>query len=103
MIRWADKLYLSEDLKNKKNKIKKSIEKGNLTFEIYVIMLASNSDNLLDIINANELQFPYYLEKDNYILGIAGSRTLAKLLVKDMIEEVYNQTGDILVREYFKG
>lgn len=102
MIRWADKLYLSEDLKKKKKKMMTSIEKGNLGFEVYVIMLSSNTDNLLDIINANELQFPYYLKKENYILGIAGSRWFAKLLVKDMIEEVYDRTGGFLVREYFK-
>lgn len=102
MIRWADKLYLSEDLIKKKKRIIKSIENNNLNFETYVIMLASNTDNLFDIINTNELQFPYYLKKDNYILGIAGSRGLAMLLVKDMIEEIYNKTGSFLVREYFK-
>jgi len=53
--------------------------------------------------NANELQFPYYLKKDNYVLGIAGPRGLAMELVKDMIEEVYSKTGGFLVREYFKG
>lgn len=103
MIRWADELYLSDDLKKKKKKMMKCIENGNLSFEVYVIMLASNTDNLFDIINANELQFPYYLKKDNYILGIAGSRWLAKLLIKDIIEEIYNKTGGFLVREYFKG
>ncbi|MDF2800274.1 MAG: hypothetical protein K0S61_177 [Anaerocolumna sp.] len=102
MIRWADKLYLSEDLIKKKKRIIKSIENNNLNFETYVIMLASNTDNLFDIINTNELQFSYYLKKDNYILGIAGSRGLAMLLVKDMIEEIYNKTGGFLVREYFK-
>ncbi len=103
MIRWADKLYLSEDLKKKKKKMMMNIENNNLNFEIYVIMLASNTDNLFDIMNANELQFPYYLKKDNYVLGIAGSRGLAMELVKDMIEEVYSKTGGFLVREYFKG
>lgn len=102
MIRWANRLYLSEDLKKKEKKLIKSIENGNLAFEVYVIMLASNADNLLDIINVNELQFPYYLKKDNYILGIAGSRGLAKLVVKDIIEEVYVKTGGFLVRDYFK-
>ncbi|MFV0343237.1 MAG: hypothetical protein ACK5JH_10180 [Anaerocolumna sp.] len=102
MIRWADKLYLSEDLRKKKTKMMKKIEGNNLNFEIYVIMLASNSDNLFDIINANELQFSYYSKKENYILGLAGSRGLAMVLVKDMIEEIYKETGDFLVREYFK-
>ena len=79
----------------------KSIEKGELTFEVYCITFASNSHNLFDIINANELIFPYYSKKDIYILGLAGSRGQAKQLVKDMLLEIYNKTGDFRVREYF--
>jgi hypothetical protein len=102
MIRWADKLYLSEDIRQKKLfKLKKIIEKGKLTFEIYCITLASNPDNLFDIINVNELLFPYYERKDMYILGLADSKIEAKLLVKDMLLEIYTETGDFKVREYF--
>lgn len=79
----------------------KSIEKGELTFEVYCIIFASNSDNLFDIINANDLLFPFYSRKDIYILGLADSKGQAKLLVKDMLLEIYNKTGDFRVREYF--
>lgn len=102
MIKWAEKLYLSEEIKqNKLNKLKKVIEKGKVTFEIYCITIASNTDNLFDIINANELLFPYYERKDMYIIGLAESKLEAKLLVKDMLLEVYNNTGGFKVREYF--
>ncbi len=102
MIKWAEKIYFSEDLKQKKKiKIMKSIEKGEMTFEVYCITFAVNSHNLFDIINANELLFPYYAKKDIYILGLAGSKGQAKLLVKDMLVEIYNETGGFRVREYF--
>ncbi|WMJ87909.1 hypothetical protein [Anaerocolumna sp. MB42-C2] len=102
MIKWADRMYFSEDLKHtKKIKAMKSIEKGELTFEVYCITFASNSYNLFDIINANELIFPYYAKKDTYIFGLAGSKGQAKLLVKDMLMEIYNKTGDFRVREFF--
>jgi hypothetical protein len=102
MIKWADKLYLSEDINlRKKKKLIKSIEESKLTFEIYCITFASNPDNLFDIINVNDFLFPYYKKQNLYILGIATSRGEAKNLVKIMIEEIYQKTGGFLVREYF--
>jgi hypothetical protein len=103
MIKWASNLYFSEDFKQqKKRKTMKSIDRGEMTFEVYCITFASNSHNLFDIINANELLFPYYARQEIYILGLAGSKGQARILVKDMLEEIYNKTGDFKVREYFK-
>ncbi|MFU0826866.1 MAG: AsnC-trans-reg domain-containing protein [Lachnoclostridium sp.] len=102
MIKWAKKLYFSSDMKQtKKNRLIRAIEKGELTYEVYCITFASNPHNLFDIINANELLFPYYARQEITVLGLAGSRGQAKLLVKDMLEEIYNKTGDFRVREYF--
>jgi hypothetical protein len=102
MITWAENLYISEDLASKrKSRLIKAIEKGRLTFAVYCITFASNPDNLFDILNANELLFPYYKKKDMHIIGLAPSREAAILLVKDMIEEIYGKTGDFRVREYF--
>lgn len=102
MIKWAEKMYFSDDFNKKKRTITmKSIKKGELTFEVYCITLASNPHNLFDIINANELLFPYYEKQEITVLGLAGSRGQAKLLVKDMLEEVYKETGEFRVREYF--
>ncbi|MGB8454986.1 MAG: hypothetical protein WCD89_21985 [Anaerocolumna sp.] len=102
MIKWAVNLYLSEDIKYKKKiKTMKSIEKGEMTFEVYCITFAVNTLNLFDIMNANELLFPYYARKEIYILGLAGSKGQARMLVKDMLVEIYNKTGDFRVREYF--
>lgn len=102
MIIWSDNLYFSKDIKDsKKIKIKKSIEKGKLNFEVYCITFASNNQNLFDIMNVNELLFPYYARRDMYITGIATSKEEAVLLVVDMLMEVYNNTGDFLVRDYF--
>lgn len=101
MIRWADKLYLGESIESRKKKVMKSVENGKLTFAVFCITYASNPDNLLDIINANELSFPYYQKREMYIIGLAGSKSEARELVRGMIEEIYRETGGFLVREYF--
>jgi hypothetical protein len=103
MIKWAKNLFLSENITPKKKaKIIKNIEKRNLMLEVYCITFASNPENLFDIMNANEFLFPYYSRKEIQILGIALSKREAFELVKDMLEEIYRETGGFQVREYFK-
>ncbi|WP_313129259.1 hypothetical protein [Anaerocolumna sp.] len=103
MIKWAKNLFLSENITPKKKaKIIKNIEKKNLLLEVYCITFASNPENLFDIMNANEFLFPYYSRKEIQILGIALSKKEAFELVKDMLEEIYRETGGFQVREYFK-
>ncbi len=102
MIKWADNMYFSEGIKeSKRKKLMKNIEKGSLKFEVYCITFATNTNNLFDIINVNELLFPYYQRKDIYIIGLANSREEAKELAANMLIEIYNNTGDFKVREYF--
>lgn len=102
MIKWYDKLYMDNFTKKNQKKIVKLIEKGKLSFGVYVIMLASNSNNLFDIMNANELLFNHYKKNEIYIVGMAFSRESAMELVQVMIEEVYHNTGDIDVKNYMK-
>lgn len=102
MIRWADKLYLGESVEGRKKKVMQSIEEGKVTFAIFCIAYASNPDNLLDIIDANELGFSYYQQKEMYIVGLAGSKREAGELVRTMIEDMYRQTGGFSVRDFLK-
>ncbi len=101
MIRWADKLYLGDSIKGRKAKVMKAIEAGKLAFSVYCITYAVNPENLLDIINANELSFSYYQKQEMHIVGLAGSKSEALELVRNMIEEMYRETEGFLVREYF--
>ncbi|MDF2610132.1 MAG: hypothetical protein K0R92_1606 [Lachnospiraceae bacterium] len=102
MIKWAKNLYLGDTINpKKKDRIMKSIETGKFTFEVYCILFASNPENLFDIMNANELLFPYYSKKELYVVGLALSRIEAFELVKEMIDQVYRETGSFSVRDYF--
>lgn len=104
MIKWAKELYLDDHMKKRKVKAKAKMDDGKLSLGIYCIALASNPDNLFDIYDVNELNFPYYQNRDIYILGLSNSRKSAFSLVRDMIDEVYHKTGDVNiknVREYY--
>ena len=101
MIKWSKELYFDDTVKKKPDKWKKRVEEGKLSLNLFCICLASNENNLFDIINCNELFFYHYKRNVLYIAGLAKTREDAIDLLQDMIEDIYNKTGDIKVREYF--
>ncbi len=102
MIKWYDNLYMDHVIEKKRNKIKKKIHEGKATINTYCITFASNERNLFDILDANELRFSYYKKKEIYILGLAFGKENAIAVMVSMIEEIYKNTGEFKVREYFK-
>ncbi|HWT75583.1 MAG TPA: hypothetical protein VN258_12830 [Mobilitalea sp.] len=101
MISWTSRLYVGEKMKKKKEKVIASINNREATFEVYCIAFASHPDNLFDIMDANELLFPFYKKSQIQIVGLAKGKDEAIHLVKDMLMEIYNQTGNFDVRAYF--
>lgn len=102
MIKWYDNLYMDDIVKRKQKKIIKEMERGKVTFEVYCIAIASNPQNLFDIINVNELLFKHYKRNDIYIIGLTFSRDSAIEITKSIIQKMYEDTGGFKVREYFK-
>lgn len=101
MITWYHKLYMDDRIVKNADKFKNAIEENKPTVGLYCIALASNENNLFDIINVNELMFQHYRRNNIYILGLARGKESAKRLVARMIEDVYRETGDVRAREYF--
>lgn len=102
MIKWYPNLYLDSITKKREKKIKKKMEQGRRTVLYYCIALASNPKNLFDIIYTDELLFQYYRRKEIYIIGLASSRESAVYMVKDIVTELYTNTGGFDARSYFQ-
>lgn len=102
MIKWYDNLYMDHIMEKKQNKIKKKIQGSKATLNVYCIIFASNEHNLFDILDANELKSSFYKKRDIYILGLAYGKENAISIIKFMMEEIYKNTGEFNVREYFK-
>lgn len=101
MVVWSEKLYFGEGVKKKHRKIIRAINKGKLSYGIYIISYASNAENLFDIISVQELQFPAYKNMEIHIVGLANGKDEAIGLVTNMLMEIYLNTGDFKVRDYF--
>lgn len=101
-MKWYKDLYVGESISHKTNRIKWKINHNAGTISVYIIALASNPRNMLDIIPARELLQKGYPKKDMRIIGLAGNYSEALELVRRIVEETYNATGYADVKKYLK-
>lgn len=101
-MEWDKNLYVGSSISHKKNRIKWKIIHNAGQLDIYVIALASNPKNLLDVVPAWELMQKHYPKKGKYIVGLAGSYDEALEIVTEIVTEVYRDTGQFQVSRYFK-
>lgn len=97
---WHENLYVGESIVHKTNKIKWKICHNAGQLSIYVIALASNEQNLLDIIPARELMQKGYPKQGLYIVGLAKGYEEAVEVAASIVDEVYQATGSFAVRSY---
>lgn len=99
-MQWYRKLYVGEGIKSKGSVVRK-IRTGAGQIGIFVITLASNPRDLLDIMDSIYLMQPWYHKnKDLMIVGIARGYGEAVELAVQILECVYADTGAFGVRDY---
>lgn len=102
-MRWYRKLYMGEKAKKERFKFVWKVKHRRMIWQGYVITLASNEQNLLDIIPVSELLQSYYQKKDIMIIGIAQGYEESLEVVKSIVDEVYQKTGKFNIRQYVLG
>lgn len=101
-VNWYKKLYLGDNVKKKEKKIIRRVEGGKPVRNIYLITLASNPANLLDIFRANLLLSRPLAAGCPLIVGIADGYEEAVELVRRLVEETWNSRGDTDVKSYLE-
>ena len=101
-MRWYRKLYVGETARKDRYRIVGKVRWKRFQKNAYVITLASNEANLLDIYPANAMLWPYFRKKEILIVGIAGSYEEALELACHIVAEVYSGTGSFDVRGYIR-
>ena len=101
-MKWYGDLYVGESIRHEVDKIKWKIKHNAGQINIYVIALASNPQNLLDIIPAQELMQKGYPKQDMYVIGLACGIEEAQLVVKQIIGEVYRETAGFRILPYLQ-
>ncbi len=101
-MRWYEDLYVGETISHKKKKIKWKIMHNAGLLRVFIITLASNPDNLMDIIPARELKQKHYPKGGLYIIGLAGNYDEALEVAGHIVSEVYTATKGFDVRKYLQ-
>lgn len=100
-IEYHHKLYISDGISQSKlDKIKKKLDKRPLFCSEYLLTLASNPTEQLDIFPARQLVQGYYLKCPVYVVGIASDYNSAVKLVETIVQECLQVRGDCSLRKY---
>jgi hypothetical protein len=112
MIHWYQDLYMDDVVGEKPKRAKRRVELCHKSFRqslcfwkqsYYAISLAQNEENLFEIIETRQLFFHAYQHLDFYIVGLAGSRDSAILLLQNIFDTILEQDSELPVREFFSG
>ena len=103
MVVWSDKLRYGGRMREGflSKRIRKRLSKGKAVIGVYLVALTSNRDNLIDIIDVKELIFPYYKRQRIDVIGMAYSKDAALELTRDIIQDMYLETGGFDIRGYY--
>lgn len=101
-MKWYKNLYLGEGIAPNARKIINKIKKNKPTIDVYVIALASNPENQLDLIPSWEFLQKGYPTDHVRVIGLAKGKKEALQLVTSLVDEVYQKTGDVKILDYLK-
>lgn len=93
MIRYIDRLFLTEKTEKDLPKIKRRLRLGTGMTGLYFIMLSDNGNDVFDIVAAPMFKQRRFRHKDHTIIGIAESMKKAYAMVEQIVIEHYKRTG----------
>ncbi len=94
-------LYLGEGIKPKKlDKIKRKLVEKPLLAGVYVISIAGNPEDQLEIFDAKQLAQSYYKKFPRHVVGIASDYDDSLKLIERITQECLRERGDCNLKEY---
>ena len=100
MLNWSKNLYYGEQAKKKATRIRWRVEHRRPQYEVYLITLAQNPENQLEIIGANQMLQKTVYRRCPEIIGIACGYGEALELVRQLAEATYKMQKNGDIRRY---
>ena len=101
MLKWCRDLRIGESVKEA-DRIRRKLNHGKIVPGVDLITFSENPRNLLEIIPALTMIQQSAADICPEILGLAGNKDEAVEMTVEIIQEVYDRTGDFRVEEYWK-
>ncbi len=94
---FSEKIVYSEKVKNYSNfdDFIESVKCDKPIIDSFLICVNLKSDSLFDIMSTREMFKKFINVNDYIIIGIAGNKKDAFLLLKNIVEENYNEYGTL--------
>lgn len=102
-MKWYRDLYLDERIKKSKEQLIKKAETNAGLPGIYLITLAANGRDLLDVFAADLLFFPALHGRCPMIVGAAKGKDAAVSLAAKIAMEAYRSSGNFDIPRYLRG
>lgn len=100
MLRWYKNLYLGDTVREKEKKLMHRLEKGKPVPGVWLVTLASNRENHLDLLPADFLMQKALRRMCPMIVGIGFTRVEALMILMRIVQEVYEDTEDVNIRAW---
>lgn len=101
-MNWYSELYTGKNAEKKAKRRIKEINNGIYRGNTYLITLAVNPADQLEILSVHQLRFSYIRRNCPMILGIASGKEEALEVFMEIVDQVYRETGDVKIRDYFE-
>ena len=102
MLKWSSKIIVGQ-FAPPLFVVKRGIEAEKPPRGVYLIVLGESQDELLEIYSAAEFKKPHLKGRDFRVVGITRGQAFANRFVRDLIGEVYGETGGFDVRGWYAG
>ena len=99
-MEWYSGLYLGDSLEGKKEKLIREITEGRYDNSLYLVTLAYNGRDLLDIRRVSSLVREGLRDELPMIVGLAKGRRESVKVVERIIQDCLAGTGDVDLRSF---
>jgi len=100
MLNWYPKLYVSDAVRSRKNRIISQLDEGKPVTGCVLITFASAAGDMLDIVPAQYLSQEAVYSRLPQVVGIARDRGDAMEQIRIMTEESLRVTGSADLRQF---
>jgi len=101
-MKFLQELYLGEKIAPKVDQIVKKIMTEKIVPNLYLIAMATNPDNMLDLIPEWEVLQKGYPKESLRIVGLADNKKDAIKVMQGIVEESIRMTGSADIRAYLE-
>lgn len=99
-MKYYEHLYIGAGITKNKEKILRKLEKNRPILNLYVIVLAHQEQNHLEIFDSTLLVQKIFKKEEQFVVGIADGQEEAFMLVEQITQEVYEKTGGTDICKY---